>query len=214
LVLALVTGAGGLELRNCLRCGRGFLYKQYPSGHSTGTFCSTKCKKGRVQKTCPTCNKQFFTKQRKTRNEIYCSYRCRYPRFQFTCPICHEHFYRERNDAERAKGLNYCSLRCRNIDNMSPQQKRITNILMDMGLDPAIEFPISTKHWVDIVFLEKKIAIEIDGDWHTSFHRTIKNDKIKEAWLNENGWHLIRLTRDQIEFHLNDSINIILGVIN
>lgn len=54
------------------------------------------------------------------------------------------------------------------------------------------EYPISI-YSIDFAWVEKKKAIEIDGDQHKRFKKQIENDKRKNKCLKENGWKYIRI---------------------
>jgi very-short-patch-repair endonuclease len=46
---------------------------------------------------------------------------------------------------------------------------------------------------IDIAIVNKKIAIEIDGEQHYLDPKIIKSDKRKNKFLTENGWNIIRI---------------------
>lgn len=53
-------------------------------------------------------------------------------------------------------------------------------------------YQISLYH-IDIAIVNKKIAIEIDGEQHYLDPKIIKSDKRKNKFLTENGWNIIRI---------------------
>jgi leucyl-tRNA synthetase len=57
----------------------------------------------------------------------------------------------------------------------------------------------------DFVCLEKKLIVEIDGDYHTEAEQ-IKFDKARESWLAEQGFTMIRFTN----YEVNNSLNTVL----
>lgn len=54
------------------------------------------------------------------------------------------------------------------------------------------EFPISY-YSLDIAIIDKLINIEIDGEQHYLDKRIIESNKKRDAYLNENGWKIIRI---------------------
>ncbi|MEO8770460.1 MAG: DUF559 domain-containing protein [Ferruginibacter sp.] len=57
----------------------------------------------------------------------------------------------------------------------------------------------------DFVCLEKKLIIEIDGEYHNDDEQKIF-DSAREKWLNEYGYTLIRITNEEIKNSLSNSI--------
>ena len=50
----------------------------------------------------------------------------------------------------------------------------------------------------DFVCLEKKLIIEIDGEYHDSLEQQ-KLDSFRTAWLEENGYRMVRFTNDEVQ---------------
>ena len=89
------------------------------------------------------------------------------------------------------------------------------------------EFPVyGTKMKVDILNATKKIAVEVQGNQHTSFNKffhnnsrlkyleSIKRDAQKAQWLEKNGYTLVEIHEKEVEslnkeFFLNN-FNIVL----
>ena len=57
----------------------------------------------------------------------------------------------------------------------------------------------------DFVCLEKKLIVEIDGEYHNA-EEQIKFDKARESWLKENGFTMIRISN----FKVNNALNSVL----
>ena len=57
----------------------------------------------------------------------------------------------------------------------------------------------------DFVCLEKKLIIEIDGEYHNDDEQKIF-DSARENWLNEYGYTLIRFTNEEVKSNLSNSI--------
>ena len=61
---------------------------------------------------------------------------------------------------------------------------------------------------VDFFFRKSMLIIEIDGGYHDTQEQQEK-DAIRQEWLEENGYTVLRFTNDQILFDTENSINII-----
>ena len=61
---------------------------------------------------------------------------------------------------------------------------------------------------VDFFFRKSMLIIEIDGGYHDTEEQQEK-DAIRQEWLEENGYTVLRFTNDQIIFDTDNSINII-----
>ncbi|HEX4374685.1 MAG TPA: chorismate synthase [Puia sp.] len=57
----------------------------------------------------------------------------------------------------------------------------------------------------DFVCLEKKLIIEVDGEYHNGEEQT-KFDKLREQWLNEHEYSMLRFTNNEIINSLNSAI--------
>ena len=61
---------------------------------------------------------------------------------------------------------------------------------------------------VDFFFRKSMLIIEIDGGYHDTEEQQEK-DAIRQEWLEQNGYTVLRFTNDQILFDTENSINII-----
>ena len=61
---------------------------------------------------------------------------------------------------------------------------------------------------VDFFFRKSMLIIEIDGGYHDTEEQQEK-DSIRQEWLEQNGYTVLRFTNDQILFDTENSINII-----
>ena len=61
---------------------------------------------------------------------------------------------------------------------------------------------------VDFFFRKSMLIIEIDGGYHDTEEQQEK-DTIRQEWLEQNGYTVLRFTNDQILFDTENSVNII-----
>ena len=61
---------------------------------------------------------------------------------------------------------------------------------------------------VDFFFRKSMLIIEIDGGYHDTEEQQEK-DAIRQEWLEQNGYTVLRFTNDQILFDTENSVNII-----
>lgn len=79
-----------------------------------------------------------------------------------------------------------------------------------LGLYPIPQFQIG-KYRVDFAFPEKMVVIECDGkEWHSSEEQREK-DKIRDKYLNDMGWEVIRLTGSDIYRNADEIIGVLAG---
>lgn len=52
---------------------------------------------------------------------------------------------------------------------------------------------------VDFICLDKKLIIEVDGGYHSE-PRQIEDDALRQQWLEERGFKVIRFTNEEVEF--------------
>ncbi|WP_225975535.1 chorismate synthase [Panacibacter ginsenosidivorans] len=58
----------------------------------------------------------------------------------------------------------------------------------------------------DFVCLDKKIIVEIDGEYHNT-EEQIKFDSMRMQWLNEFGYSMVKITNDEVQNSLQEVIN-------
>ncbi|MBP5213762.1 MAG: DUF559 domain-containing protein, partial [Bacteroidales bacterium] len=64
------------------------------------------------------------------------------------------------------------------------------------------------KYIVDFFFRESKLVVEIDGEYHFSKGQQYE-DAIRQKWLEDLGYKVLRLTNEQILFDTENSIKTI-----
>lgn len=60
---------------------------------------------------------------------------------------------------------------------------------------------------LDFAWVEKKKAIEIDGDQHKRFEEYKERDKRKNKYLQENGWEVLRISWQDMFHNTKEEIN-------
>jgi very-short-patch-repair endonuclease len=93
----------------------------------------------------------------------------------------------------------------------SPIESALLREFHLMDLYPTPQFKVGN-YRIDLAFPEKLIAIECDGkEWHSSGEQKIR-DGMKDAYLRENGWHVIRITGSDIFKNVDGIVKEMLGL--
>ncbi len=58
---------------------------------------------------------------------------------------------------------------------------------------------------VDFACVEARLIVEVDGDTHGTEEQEGK-DEVRTAWLEHNGWRVIRFWTDEVNGHLDDVV--------
>lgn len=115
-----------------------------------------------------------------------------------------------------AKGKNkYCSINCyHNGKHISGLEKKLYQAMISKNIYPSKQYPLTQKSHIDFAFPYIKFAIEADGNyWHSKPHM-IKQDKIKNNRLINNGWFVLRLSENEINNNLDSCLSVINFIIN
>lgn len=105
---------------------------------------------------------------------------------------------------EKFKDDDWKSEQCRKVlsaqnFNESMPERMFKDALYEAGIVGWI--PQYQDHWwsVDVAFPDKKIAIEIDGQfWHT-YPKVVEKDARKNKWFESRGWRVIHFNADTID---------------
>lgn len=219
---------------NCKKCGIAFHVKpsQQKSGKGK-VYCSRECRVADTRKLvkCEWCNSEFEVQASKVGKQKYCSAECskkavlnnprlapKSTKLNCICKTCEKSFYTKPSELKRGNGIGtYCSAECMTG---SRRAKRIdgvvTSYLEEMFLNQLIEnnftdgmhrelrFRSDRKWRFDFAWVEKKIAVEIQGGiWigksgsHTS-KKGINNDCEKRNEAVIDGWKVLHFTADQV----------------
>jgi len=187
----------------CSKCAKGFstkakrkeinrklskYNKELLKGGKRIGFCSP-IKKA-ILKTCAECDKTFETKKE---DQLCCSISCaskyRWKDFEY-----------KNNISEKMSKI----ATLRHLDNNSnfgwqtrekfeaSYPEKLAHIfLIDNKIDFLTEYKVG-KYFIDIAIIEKKIAIEIDGQQHEKPERK-ESDKKKDIILKQKGWKVFRV---------------------
>lgn len=104
------------------------------------------------------------------------------------------------------------------VQNPTPDEKKVRDILTELGVQFVPEYPIRTRdnmvQYLDVFIPGKNVAIEVDGShgWH-GYHlsKTEIYDEIKSRWAQENGV-LILVVRPSQAGNLKNTIQKFLEV--
>lgn len=195
----------------CPNCDKSFLRKR-----NCSAYCSTKCgrtygvkmawkqgkrkpmPKRRIDKLCPVCESNFQTCRSDDRK--YCSKKCGRA-VSSKRPITDKTRDKLRNNALiRASKPDFKGWPVRSKHFRSYAEKLVGIWLSEIHLNPVQEYKVG-KWFIDFAFMDKMVALEIDGKQHKLEER-MKKDAEKDTFLKSNGWRIIRIpwkryTRDE-----------------
>ena len=139
--------------------------------------------------------------------------------YEKICFFCHTSFVAKKLKTKFCSGLcvqknliaegRHTGWRSRDKCNRSWAEKYVEEkILNPMGYEKDIHFKTDFpqgKWFIDFAFVNRKIAIEIDGKQHEYPDRQIK-DAEKDAWLQANGWTVHRIKWKRITKETRDAL--------
>jgi len=119
------------------------------------------------------------------------------------CEWCGKEFQIYTSKTTNNRG-RFCSRACKGAWICANAQNRVSELekffakcLESMGL--KFETQYSVNHYsLDVAFPEKKIAVEIDGDYWHSLPNIKKKDKRKDFHLKSLGWKVMRIKENEI----------------
>jgi very-short-patch-repair endonuclease len=213
---------------NCKNCQKEMTMNITPSVAKVKKFCSKKClayhnslgmsdeskaklskskTKEPIETTCKYCNKTFMMKRKKTFCDNTCSalYRSKSKEYLLLLSVKGKLAYKE----GRLKGW-----KTRKKLEPSHPEKVVMGILDELKIDYEREHP-HHRWFIDFAFLDKKIALEIDGKQH-DFPQRKESDLRKDYSLKSEGWIVYRIRWKKIskEFYqeLKNKISNILSI--
>lgn len=211
----------------CKKCEKVLSYEE-----RTKTFCSNSCRvsitnKGRhlkettkekirkslqnrghedVEKICPECDKTFKIHWNK-RNQVYCSRTCS-RKNNGSCESARKKI--SEKVQQRLKDGTFSGWKTRKDKAPSYAEQYFINLFNNENIVGWQRDYKAGRWFIDFAFLDKKIALEIDGKQH---EERKEQDKIKDDFLSENGWKVFRIkwvnpTNDKNKEKLYTQINI------
>jgi len=82
-------------------------------------------------------------------------------------------------------------------------------VLDKQGISYVQEYPLRSGFIIDFAILDKRIAIECDGEkWHGS-KKARKRDAFRDWFLKRAGWKTLRFSGNEIENNIEWCINTI-----
>jgi len=185
---------------NCEKCN-----KEHRGTYGSGRFCSSKCAHSRiitdewksrikrvlttrllVKKTCSECKNLFETKKE---SQKYCSKSCAAIN---TAKVTLEQkrvWVRNSTIKRYAAGDSSIGWKTRSKSFMSYPEKYFTQVFKSWS--PKYNFNVG-KYFIDFAFIDKMIAVEIDGRRHDD--KDIKTkDNTRTKFLESKGWNVLRI---------------------
>lgn len=207
--------------RICKHCGKTFLAR-WPS--EDRRFCSPTCHSAgmttskMVTRECPNCGRRFTRKDWEMARVTCCSLKCgkQYaartqvgenhplwkPKVTMHCEVCGQPREVKPSLVSRFRA---CSGKCRAILSARAQIRRKTSrletIMAAMFADAGLDFVRQRPFWryrADFAFEDAKLVVECDGDYWHSRPDVQRSDRRKDAYLQERGWRILRLTETDI----------------
>lgn len=143
-----------------------------------------------VQKSCLRCSKVFVVKV--SRIKKFCSKECQI-KFQTTDP----EFLRrasergQKNIVKQMRAGKWKGWSGVGEGKRSYPESYIERKLKQDGFSYEFQYQVG-RYKVDFAFLDKKLALEVDGKQHLR-EKQLQSDRRKDAFLEENGWTVFRL---------------------
>ncbi len=187
-------------IRLCLSCGKKFTrkkYRQNKKSRSRVRFCSIKC-----------ANKYLF--KDKPFSKKHCQ---RISKALTGKPKSKEHIEKMKGDNNPSKRPEVKQkIREARLRQVFPIRDTKIEILLQeelrrRGFKFQKHIPVERICQPDIVFPDKKIVIEADGDYWHSLPKAIVKDRRNNKLLRKRGWKVFRFSETQINNNVKECIN-------
>lgn len=165
-------------------------FEQYLANHLQGRGCRT-CKAEATKKLFTVSDEEFFSRARKVHGERYTYFSVTRPEsgktsFSLACPE-HGEYEQTTNDHLNGSGCPAC------VGRVSKPNLEIQAFITSLGQVSELEYPIGGKS-LDIVVLDKKLAIEYNGNyWHSTEYRLPNTHATKTKLAREKGFRLLHI---------------------
>ena len=139
---------------------------------------------------CLNCEKKF---EKRFKNTIYCSRKCK-SKYENNKPESKERIsklFSKLTKERHENGDERIMWKTRNKLKPSYPEQLTIDYFNKMNINFEREFKVG-KYFIDFVFIDKKIALEIDGRTHDD-KDVIEKDKRKQLFIESQGWKLYRI---------------------
>ena len=190
-------------------------------------------KGGKNIQVCKYCKIDFYSY--KTNNKIFCSKECYHnssfgvkrPNISISLIKAHKNkdfgykkgeLMGEKNYAKlpyiRKKiSIKNIQLRCNMPKNETSIELEFKNLLLQNNIPFIFQYNFNNKFAVDFAIPEKKIIIEVDGEYWHNYPEGTKKDKSRDKYINACGWKVIRFWGNDIKSNSNKCLEIMQNVI-
>lgn len=186
----------------CENCG-----SSHDGSYGSGRFCSVKCSRGfstkakrkeinqkvgksltkkPYKRTCPGCKVGFETK---IKRQKYCSLEC-VRKYASNTPEVKEKL--RQSQLKLVKEGKHIGWKSRTKKPSYPEQYFI-NLFENEHISGWERDKKEGPYFIDFAFLEKKVALEVDGKQHWEDQDRAERDKQKDDLLKKNGWKVFRI---------------------
>lgn len=164
--------------------------------------------------TCEQCGRQFGVIKAREHTAHFCSRHCHNLHKKTVTGLNHPLYTRQPRKCEwcgkevwvkpaKLWEFRFCSRAClgswvcRHIHHPTTPEIIISNALKELRLLFETEYRIGT-YSCDVVLPQYKVVIEIDGTYWHSLAKRRKLDKVKDLFLNQQGWIVLRFKEKDI----------------
>lgn len=204
---------------NCCNCGS--VFSRRPFEHKK-KFCSIKClgegRRTRVTLSCKNCG-NFFTAEPNriaVGKGLFCSLNCYRETFPGKvtreCKWCKSEFEVFPSLLKQVGGGSFCGRQCSGSYKTSLQGGRRSSIeIMVESELKKLDFVFYSqyrifKYLCDFYVPHLNLVIECDGDYWHSRPEVIKRDRIKDEWMKNNDYNIVRLKETDIRADANRAL--------
>ena len=174
-------------------------------GKNAGSYCSRVCSHFRSGLTmpCPACGKPVYRRPDQIIRgvHVYCTALCfstwRKRQIDRQCATCGKTFQVQRHRPAAGRGI-YCSKPCYRLAKSSSLEELVARALTLRGYS----FERHTQfgpYFVDFCFPERKLIVEVDGDYWHSLPKQVSKAIRRDAYLRACGFGVYHLTEHAIK---------------
>lgn len=206
-------------IRFCLNCGKKFIRKKYREKQTKVLFCSVECANKYLFKDKPFSKKhcqdisKALTGKPKSKEHIKNVSQAQKgqhhsPKTEFkkgNIP-----WLKGKKDVYSSETIE--KMREARLKRIIPKRDTVIEVLLQnelkqRGIEFQTHLPVEGICQPDIVFLDKKIVIEADGNYWHSLPKSIVKDRRNNKILRERGWKVFRFSETEIKNNVKECIN-------